>query len=306
MASWSEQKELGGMALMSLCLKVCPHFLLCLIAIPVSFFYWLFAPKQRRAVSLYLSRLGRKHGSWRCFYAFSLTLIEKVEGWSGKCSYEDLVFFDDDLPRLRRRLREGKGAMLFVSHQGNAELMRGLASEGKTGLQKEVEILSFVYFRGTKGFNKMLERINPKSMVHLVDAGNITVEVVEEVSRTVEHGGLVVIAGDRTSMHHAQRCFSFPFLGKEAKFPFGAFYLATLVGVPSYCVCFERVKDLGWKHHFEMHVWKNPGVSVSSRKERTESARKLCANFVFHLEAQCRRHPFQWGNFFDFWEEREV
>ena len=300
---WSGQKELGGMGMMRLLFKVCPHHLLCLIAIPVSFFYWLASPRQRHAAKAYLARLDGRRGSWRCFYAFSLTLIEKIEGWAGKCSYDDLVFFDDDLPDLRGRLQAGKGAMLFVSHQGNAELMRGLATEGKTGLGKQVKILSFVYFQGTRQFNEMLRRVNPESMVHLVDAGNITPETITQVEETVEGGGLVVIAGDRTSMTHAERSLSIPFLGKEARFPFGAFYLAALVGVPSYSVCFERVKDFGWKHRFEMHVWANPMVDTSSRKSRMEGSRRVAGCFVTHLEAECRRHPYQWGNFYDFWEE---
>ena len=299
---WSGQKELGGMGMMRLLFKVCPHHLLCLIAIPVSFFYWLASPRQRHAAKAYLAHVGRKRGSWRCFYAFSLTLIEKIEGWAGRCSYDDLVFFDDDLPDLRRRLRAGKGAMLFVSHQGNAELMRGLATEGKTGLGTRIKILSFVYFKGTSQFNEMLRRVNPESMVHLVDASNITPETIARVEETVKGGGLVVIAGDRTSMTHAERSLSIPFLGKEARFPFGAFYLAALVGVPSYSVCFERVKDLGWKHRFEMHVWANPMIDLSSRKSRMEGSRQVACHFASRLEAECRRHPYQWGNFYDFWE----
>ena len=302
MVRWSERKELGGMGCLRILFRICPHWLLCLIAVPVSFCYWLFFPEGRRVARRYLSRLG-KRGTWLCFYAFSLTLIEKVEGWAGRCSSADLLFFDDDLPQLRARLREGKGAMLFVSHLGNAELMRSLATEEQMGLKRKVRILSFIYFRGTAQFNAMLKQINPQSMVSLVDASHITVETMSLVQEVLDEVGLVVIAGDRTNVSGSGRSFSFPFLGTKARFPFGAFYLAALVGVPTYSVCFVREKDFLWRHRYEMHVWANPEIDSSSRKRRVEGAEKVAACFVSHLQEECRRHPYQWGNFYDFWEE---
>ena len=303
MAGWGEQKEKHGMALMGLCFRIFPHWLLCLIAVPVSFVYYLSSPSARKAVKRYLSRIpGHKH-VYGCFYGFALTLIEKLEGWAGSLHYQNLRFGDDDLEELRSRLHAKKGAIFFASHLGNVELMRALASAGETGLNEKIEILSLVYFKGTARFNDMLKKLNPKSMIHLIDASTIGPDAIGRMQEVLDGGGIVVVAGDRTSLSNPGRSLDIPFLGKEAPFPFGVFYLATLLDAPSYTVLFCRSGDLSWRREFDMRVWKNPDIDRSSRKGRMKGARTLAETYARRLEEGCLEHPCQWGNFYDFWKE---
>jgi predicted LPLAT superfamily acyltransferase len=39
------------------------------------------------------------------------------------------------------------------------------------------------------------------------------------------------------------------------------------------------------------------------RQDRDEWVRRLLERYVARIEETCRRHPFQWFNFFDFWGE---
>lgn len=300
MADWAGVREKKGTGALLVLGRICPHWLLCLIAVPVSWVYWACAPAARRSARGYLDRLGIHASTWKCFYAFSLTLIEKLEGWAGRFGVRNLETGEDDAGQVRSRLRSRRGVLFFVSHLGNVELMRGLAAEGRTGLDLEVPVLSFVYFQGTASFNRVVAKINPDSMLHLVDASKVDAEAMDEVQKVLDAGGIVVIAGDRTPVHGG-RTLSVPFLGEEARFPLGAFYLATLVDVPSYSVSFVRTGDLSWRRKWEMRLYRNPDPDRSSRKTRMQGAKTICEAFVRHLEEGCRRHPYQWGNFYDFW-----
>jgi len=45
-------------------------------------------------------------------------------------------------------------------------------------------------------------------------------------------------------------------------------------------------------------------VPKVARADRADALRAAAAQFVGHLEAVVRRHPFHWSNFYDFWAVR--
>lgn len=89
--SWQQETSVGSslaLTVMLALIRVLPHIVLVLIAVPVSFFYFIAAGKARKAMREYLDRIelitGRRFNTWKSFLAFSITLIEKCEGWAGK------------------------------------------------------------------------------------------------------------------------------------------------------------------------------------------------------------------------------
>jgi predicted LPLAT superfamily acyltransferase len=318
---WSEQKEAvsgyAGLKFVLIVFRFLPVAFLRVCMFPVSFFFFVFAKKARVESRRFLYKVADKIKTetsnkklsislLKHITSFSLTLIDKVEAWGGKFPLKRIRFQEDDIQDLIERLDKKEGALLICSHLGNAELLRGLASFNRTGVSREVQVISVVDFSGTANFNKMLKELNPASMTNLVSANNIGPDTIIQLQECIAAGGLVVIAGDRTSANTRGRYFSFPFLGEDAPFAYGVFFLAALLKVPSYFVFALRQKDITLFPKYNMHVHKSLISFDCSRKERDERIADLAHNFSKCLEGYCKQYPYQWYNFYDFWSKPEA
>jgi predicted LPLAT superfamily acyltransferase len=315
-AHWSKQKEAAAgywhVKLILIMFRFFPVIILRLVAFPVGFFYFLLSKRAREKSGQYLDRVAAslKAGAGRSGFrasrlshilAFALSLVEKVESWGGKVSFRRIRFQDDDIGELIERLEGGKGAFLISSHLGNMEFIRGLAGLNRTGVSREIPVNAIVDFSVTAHFNRMLTELNPQSMTHLISAKETGPETVILLQERLAAGELVVIAGDRTSGSESSRSLPLPFFGEEAAFPYGPFFLASLLGVPVYFVFALRQKDISLFSPYVMHIHKS-GVSFDCpRREREERIKELARRFVHRLEQYCKEHPCQWYNFYDFW-----
>lgn len=311
MRDWQKIEEVGGslaFRMMGFLLKVIPHFLLVLIAYPVSLFYYLSSSKARHSVKHYLYLIGkvngRKYYTYPLFLSFSITLIEKGEGWCGKIKLGDLHFCDDDLDEFNGRLKRGEGCIALVSHVGSSEELRSLAVLLQERFVKHpIPITCIVDFNITEGFNAMIAKLNPESQLNLMSIDSITPESIIELQRTIDGGGLVVIAGDRS----AERNIEMEFLGETAEFPFGAFYLSSLLSAPAYFVTCVRTKDFGFRRSYTVLVEKYRGeVENDSRSARRRYAYQAAEAYVRNLESIVVKHPYQWFNFFAFWKSEKA
>ena len=112
----------------------------------------------------------------------------------------------------------------------------------------------------------------------------------------LDEGAFVGMLGDRTPGGEATEVVEF--LGEGAKFPLGPMRLAALLqrrvilmlgiycGGNRYRVVFEQIADFS-------------GVE---RKEREAAIRGAVVRYAGRLESYCREYPYNWFNFFDFWE----
>jgi predicted LPLAT superfamily acyltransferase len=309
MEHWSEQKEKAvpwQIRFFFILIKIFPSFFLKILAFPVGFFYFLFAKKARSASRLFLDRAafrGKKLSALRNFTAFALTLVEKVDAWTGRISFDRVHLQEDDADTLTKGLEAGKGAVLLCSHLGNMELLRALADYRRTGVSREIPVVSVADFNTTPFFNSMIKSLNPRSHLSIVSANEVGPETIFSLEEQINAGGLVVIAGDRTSANTRDRIFSIPFLGSEAPFPQGAYLLALLLNAPVYAVFGLRRRDLSIVPEYNMHIRliddaRQPPHSRAERRRRME----YCAGrFAALLEGYCLQYPHQWYNFFDFW-----
>lgn len=309
MRKWQMINETGSMfvlKLMALLIRILPHWILVCLAYPVSFFYYIFAPSAVKAIRVYQQRMtsltGSKMNTWKAFLAFSITLIEKMEGWMGKVR-QNSFHLHGDFNEFNSLLRAGRGCILIVSHLGSVEELRSMtASMENKYLGKRIPILSIVDFNVTDNFNKMLEAINPEFKVGLMSIKEISMDSIERISNILMEGGIVIIAGDRSG----HRNIKVDFLGQDAEFPYGAFFLTSLLDVPSFFCCCVRSKDICFKSSFEVYIRKNTSLlSDDSRHARKQYAYNSCISYVKTLEEWVMRNPYQWYNFFDFWESED-
>jgi predicted LPLAT superfamily acyltransferase len=298
--------------------RLFPVIILRVLAFPVGFFSFLFSKKGRTESRRFLQKAAlfvTQHniaqkcrspfGPLRHIVSFSLNLVEKLQSWGGKFQFKNILFHNDDIEELRRELEGGKGVFLITSHLGNIELLRGLASFNRTGVSREIPVTAVIDMKVSENFSRMLKELNPQSDFDIINAGEIGPHTAIMLEEKLAAGGMVTIAGDRTAANAGSNTVSknlmIPFLGEDAPFSPGIFYMAVLMKAPVYFVFALRRGDLSVLPEYDMHVHKSRISLECSRKERLTHSSLLAQSFAELLESYCKETPFQWYNFYDFW-----
>lgn len=287
-----------------------PQKMVELIAAVIVLFFCLGASEVRKRSRLYLMHIGklqnRRISSWDVYLhvlSFALSMIEKIRGWAGKISLSELEVQKDDIENLVGQIDSGKGAFVLCSHLGNMEAMRSLTEYHKKHSMKDFQVFPVVDFSGTKRFNDLLQKLNPDLMKNCFDANFIGVETAISMRKKMESGNLVAIAGDRTSEHSQNRFIPLTFLGEKANFPEGAFVLANLLKFPVYFIFAFRKRDLDIASPYEFHIIRAKTEIGKTHLSQKEKAAALAEEYVRHLERYCLEHPYQWYNFYNFWQK---
>lgn len=310
---WADEKEVisSNKPLLFLLrlFKIFPTRIVLLLIYPVGFFFFAFS-KRARQESLNFQKvlfeytdgkIPKKISAYRQIVSFSLCVLEKMEGWLGKFEYNNLILHDDDLPELKNQLENGEGAVIICSHLGNIELLRSLSSFGEHGVSREITVTTIMELKSTEQFNKTLQGINPNVAFNVIDPTDIGPDTICKLQEKIEKGGLVVIAGDRTSAHTRDRFLREKFLGRDADFPYGVFLIAFLLKFPVYYCFGLRTKSATVNPKYNMFVERSKVDLNCARGKREESIKALCHEFVEKLEKYTLQFPDQWYNFYNFW-----
>jgi len=319
---WSRHREKAAgywhVKLLLVLFRLFPVIILRVLAFPVGFFYFLFSKKGRteskrflRKAAPFVTRHGiaRKcrspFGPLRHIISFSLTLVEKLESWGGKFQFKHIHFQNDDIDELVQELESGQGIFMITSHLGNIELLRGLASFNRTKVSRKTPITAVIDMKVSEKFTRMLKELNPQSSMDIINAGEIGPHTAALLEDKLASGEIVTIAGDRTAANAEGRGKNLiiPFLGEDAPFSPGIFYLAALMRAPVYFVFALRRGDLSVLPEYDMYVHKSRLSLECSRKERFKQSSLLAQSFAALLESHCKETPFQWYNFYDFWSK---
>ena len=315
-AHWADIKEVGGSMwhFRFMLWMVChlPLFMVEIITAVVCFFFWLGAKPVRVRSKVYLEHVFKANGkrvdllgTYKHIYSFALSMMEKLLGWKGAIKLNQIETRNDDLHSLMDGFENGQGAFAICSHLGNMEMLRSLTGYGEYMTKRKFEVFPVLDFSVTSKFNSLLRELNPELMDHVVDANRIDVNTAVWMKEQIHNGNFVVIAGDRTSANSRNRVIETTFLGETANFPEGAFSLAGILDAPVYFIFAIRKHDFNIRSAYEMHVVRAKTSLGCSRKERPERLKKLLQEYTELLERLCKEHPYQWYNFYNFWERLE-
>ena len=117
------------------------------------------------------------------------------------------------------------------------------------------------------------------------------------VRESLDRGELVGILSDRTL--GGEKYMMVPFLGKDAAFPTGPLILAAALHAP--VLLFYGVRTGVRRYEVGFRYFANE--IVLRRECRNVDLRRWLEQYAAWLEEMCRLHPFNWFNFYDFWEK---
>ena len=258
---------------------------------PICAYFLIFSLRSRRASRDYLARvLGRKPGPadlFRHYHSFGACALDRVFLLNDQIDRFDIRVHGEEI--VLDILRQGSGCILFGAHFGSFEVVRAVGR-----MQPALRVSLVMYEENARKIGSVLNAINPRLALDVIALGKS--DSLIETEARLDHGHFVGILADRVLNGEEQRCCDF--LGAPAAFPLGPFRMATLLKRPvvlmfgvyrggkRYDIFFERLP-----------VGDDPGAR--GRGEQTDRA---MTHYVERLEAYCRMAPFNWFNFYDFWQ----
>lgn len=299
-AQMGEHTFVAGMWLMVLVHRFLGRwpFLLCLY--PIVGYYWLASPVARRSSLQYLQRMQSAHGIWpavpgwrqsqRHFRMFAQVILDKLLALSGRYPFERVRVAGRE--PLKALLEQGKGAVVVTAHMGCIELCRAIA-ERRAGLRLNI----LVHTAHAERFNRVLQRLAPDSGVQLLQVTDFNAATAMMLAERVAHGELIAIAGDRVPVRES-RVTHVPFLGHPAPFPCGPYVLASVLECP---LVFMGCVHSGAGYAVEFVPLAERVFLPRARRE--QALTEYAALYAQQLERMLRKAPYDWFNFFPFWDQ---
>lgn len=302
-ADWWRIAERGshvGMALLALSCKLFGRRFTALWLHPIVAYFLLTGRAAREASGNYFRHLGASapHGAtprpgwlsaYRHMLAFAQSGFDKLAAWSGRVDDADVRF--EDRSAFEALVASGKGALVIGAHLGNLEMTRALAAHGA-----HAKVTAVVYTEHARRFNSVLASANSEFSRHLLEVRDFGPETAMLMQQRVDAGELLVIVGDRVPAHEAGRTTDAQFLGASAPFAQGPYVLAHALGCPVYLFFCLKERD-GYRLYFEPFAER---IELP-RRERAQHLATWAQRYAARLEHYCRKAPYQWFNFFDFW-----
>jgi predicted LPLAT superfamily acyltransferase len=124
---------------------------------------------------------------------------------------------------------------------------------------------------------------------------------VLDLKAAVERGEFVALLGDRSPVAGMARGSRAPFLGDPAWFSHNPWILAHLLECPVYLTVGLRTGP----GRYELRAERFAERIELPRADRDRGAADCAARYARWLEDLCCEHPYQWFNFFDFWNQDE-
>ncbi len=227
----------------------------------------------------------------RHFYEISLSVFDRMVIWGGALDAMELTY--DGAEDIFALADSGRGALILGAHIGNLDMLGFVAR--RHGLIVNV----VAYFDNAERINAFLQSLGNEQL-RVIELDPDSAQTALKVRACLERGEFVVVMADRVAPGGAERSETARFLGDSARFPLGPFLLAATLGFPVYLSLCVRTGDALYTAVMRPIAAKPERVP---RRERDRRARELLARYVSLIEEICQRYPFQWFNFFDFWED---
>lgn len=264
---------------------------------PITAYFFCVRGPERLASRTYLTRaLGRParwHDVARHIHTFAATILDRVFLLSGRL--DRFRIRTEGLAGLHAQLDQGRGVLVFGSHLGSFDVLRVLARE-----RPDLQVRVVLDKSHGPAMTRMLDALNPEIARSVIDASQDGPSVVFAIKQATDAGALVALLVDRA--RPAEAAVTAPFLGHAARFPTAPWLIATMLGVPV-CLAFGLYR--GGRDYELVFEPFSDGLSAD-RRTRQALIHGLVQRYAARLEHHARRAPYNWFNFFDFWDANEA
>ena len=301
MIHWADLNEVTtslGIRLLFLIYRVFGRLPVLIILYPVIFWFFIASKVARNSSREYLNLLYlHSNGAtprptstnvFKHLYAFGECILDKLIIWSGHL--EDLDYTLDGLDGFDTLVGKKSGAVVVVSHLGNLDFCRAIARR-----YPDLRLTVLVHTTHAVKFNQLLKSINPESALNIIQVSKFSMHDAILLSEKIQDGELIAIAGDRVPLLWGNTV-GVNFLGSLANLPLGPYLLAKSLRAPLFSLTSIKINgqyQLGCKR---ICNWGDLD------KVSTADVSAAAQSFAAVLERGCVEAPFQWFNFYPFWQ----
>lgn len=293
-AAWLGNRERGNAALLRLMAFLSMRLGRKASRIPlygIALYFFLFAPRARRQSIRYLRRaLGREPRApdrFRQVLHFATTIHDRVFLLNGRYDSFQITIEGESL--MRDALTRGRGAFMMGAHMGSFEVI-GSVGRAQPGLRVSMTM----YEDNARKIAAILSAVNPGTKPDIIALGHV--DTMLRIAERLDRGAFVGLLGDRTLGD--EPAHEVTILGEHARLPTGPMRAAAILrrsvifmaglyrGGNRYHVVFEPIADFA-------------GIAP---RTRDAAVRAAVERYAALLDRYCRSDPYNWFNFFDFWQ----
>ena len=267
---------------------------------PITVYYLLFNPTARRASARYLRRALGRTARWSDLYrhvhCFAATVLDRVYFLQERVDQFEVVDHGSEL--LLQPLSRGEGVLLVGAHLGSFEALRASAQA------RGARVAMLMYEDNARLINATLAAIAPSAALHCIALGRPGAMLA--LRRWLDEGGLAGLLADRTlpAQSTRSRTVLLDFLGQPAAFSDGPFRLAAMLK--------RRVIFMAGLYHggnrYELRFVELADFRPEACGDGVDAAdvdarvRQALSRYAALLQGLCVQWPYNWFNFFDFWD----
>jgi len=262
-----------------------------LLLYPITLYFLITGNSARRVSYEYLKRVRGRPTHWwhvfRHFHCFAATILDRTYLLRGEFEHFDVMLHQKEI--LHRQVESGKGCILLGSHFGSFEVLRTL---GVT--QQDFPLKVLMDIAHNENITRFLDALNQEisSTVIVPDRPDTLLRVKE----SLDAGFLIGMLGDRVSSDgKTTQC---QFLGASASFPAGPILLAAIMRCP--VILFFGIYR--GANRYEIHFEHFAEQVILNRDRRAEEIQHWMQRYVERLEYYARLAPYNWFNFYPFWD----
>lgn len=261
---------------------------------PICAYFFVSSGTARRASHGYLSTvLGRKASAWqvyRHYLVFSQVLLDRVFFLSGRSDEFDIKIVGRSV--IDQALARNRGCLFLGAHHGSFEVLRVLGVS-----ERKLRIKVLMYPDNSRRFLSLVERLNPDLAREMIPLGKPNTMLLAK--QHLDTGGVIGLLGDRIAK--GDKVLYAPFLGQRAPLPAGPILLASLLKIP--VILFSGTYLGGTRYEMSFELFADE-IAID-RACRQEDLQIWIDRYAEQLDRICRRAPYNWFNFYDFWDRAE-
>ncbi len=262
---------------------------------PIVIYFCLFSSKSRAASRSYLTRiLGRPVGIahvYKHYLTYARVMLDRFFFLTDRTTEFDITISGREV--VDELLASGRGFIFLGAHQGSFDVLRVLGAS-----HPELKLKAMMYPENSKRITSLIAEINPSLSQEIILLGRP--DAMLQAKQHLDQGGAIGLLGDR--IISGDKLLRAAFLGQPANFPAGPLMLASALKVPVVLFYGLYLGGARYEVHFELLV---DQVAAKTRKRQSDQ-QALIDKFAARLGDFCHREPYNWFNFYDFWDSSDA
>jgi predicted LPLAT superfamily acyltransferase len=263
------------------------------LLLPITFYFFFRRGPERRASRAYLERVtGRRASLWQIakhIHCFAAVTLDRAFLLSESFRRFDIRTYG--LEELRKAWGRQQGVLVFGSHLGSFDALRTLGE-----LRQDVKIRVVIDLEQNPALSRILNSFNTQLARSIINARQEGATTALAIKEALDDKALVTMLVERARPGNA--VIAADFLGSPAPFPSAPWQLAAVMKVPV-VLCFGLYRGGNrYDLHFELFAH---SLSIE-RRNREAALTDVVQRFADRLAHYVRSAPYNWFNFYDFWQ----